>query len=70
VEEVLYDRFAAVRFVGLSTDHDKVPGASTICRLRRSLVVRNMLKRLLDKRRLLALRPLGLPNHLLGSCPD
>jgi IS5 family transposase len=50
VEVALCDRLSCVRFVGLSLDHDKVPDAATICRFRRSLVERNILKRLLDKR--------------------
>ena len=49
VEEALCDRLSFVRFVGLSLDHDEVPDATTICRFRQSLVVRTILKRLLDK---------------------
>jgi len=50
VEEALCDRLSFVRFVGLSLDRDEVPDATTICRFRQSLVERNSLKRLLDKR--------------------
>lgn len=48
VEEALADRFSFVRFTGFSLEDD-IPGASTICRFRQSLVERDVLRRLLDK---------------------